>query len=136
MRAVFADTFYWVALTNQKDSSHQQAISWSHSLQGRTIVTTDEVLTEFLIYVAGLGPLSRRRAAQLVRNVLKDPNVRVIPQTRQSFLAGFDLYEARLDKGYSLTDCVSMNVMKAEGLIDILTHDEHFNQEGFRTLFT
>ena len=29
-----------------------------------------------------------------------------------------------------------MNVMRAEGLTDILTHDEHFHQEGFRTLFT
>ena len=50
-------------------------------------------------------------------------------------MAGLELYEARLDKGYSLADCVSMNVMKAEGLTEILTNDEHFTQEGFRALF-
>ena len=82
------------------------------------------------------GAQFRYSAAQYVRKTLQDPDVIVIPQTRESFLNGLDLYEARLDKGYSLTDCISMNVMKAEKITDILTHDEHFRQEGFRTLFT
>ncbi len=58
-----------------------------------------------------------------------------MPQSHESFLAGLKLYEARLDKGYSLTDCISMNTMKAEGLTEVLTNDEHFAQEGFRALF-
>jgi len=28
-----------------------------------------------------------------------------------------------------------MNTMKAEGLTEVLTNDEHFTQEGFRVLF-
>jgi predicted nucleic acid-binding protein len=44
------------------------------------------------------------------------------------------LYPARLDKGYSLTDCISMNVMRRDGLSEVLTNDEHFTQEGFRCL--
>ncbi len=36
---------------------------------------------------------------------------------------------------YSLTDCISMNVMEAEGLTEVLTNDEHVTQEGFRALF-
>lgn len=31
-------------------------------------------------------------------------------QTHQSFIAGFRLYESRLDKGYSLTDCISLTL--------------------------
>jgi predicted nucleic acid-binding protein len=42
--------------------------------------------------------------------------------------------EARPDKGYSLTDCVSMLVMRQEGITEILTHDIHFTQEGFTKL--
>ena len=38
------------------------------------------------------------------------------------------------DKGYSLTDCISMNVMRRDGLIEVLTNDEHFTQEGFSCL--
>jgi predicted nucleic acid-binding protein len=44
------------------------------------------------------------------------------------------LYKARPDKGYSLTDCVSMQVMRQEGIAEILTHDNYFTQEGFSIL--
>lgn len=39
------------------------------------------------------------------------------------------------DKGYSLTDCISMQTMRREGLNDVLTNDRHFEQEGFHALF-
>jgi predicted nucleic acid-binding protein len=45
------------------------------------------------------------------------------------------LYEARLDKGYSLTDCISMETMRYQGITDVLTNDAHFEQEGFHALF-
>jgi hypothetical protein len=76
-----------------------------------------------------------RLEASLVGNdVLADENVRVIPQTRRSFLEGFALYEAHPDKGYSLTDCISMQTMRHSGFTDVLTNDRHFEQEGFRAL--
>ena len=56
-------------------------------------------------------------------------------QSRQGFLDGLDLYEARPDKGYSLADCISMQIMRREGLMDVLTNDRHFEQEGFRAIF-
>jgi predicted nucleic acid-binding protein len=59
----------------------------------------------------------------------------VIPQSRESFLSGLRLYEARPDKGYSLVDCISMETMRKEGLTEALTNDRHFEQEGFRPLF-
>jgi uncharacterized protein len=59
----------------------------------------------------------------------------VIPQSRESFLAGIALYDARPDKEYSLTDCISMQTMRREGLTEVLTNDRHFEQEGFRALF-
>jgi predicted nucleic acid-binding protein len=62
---------------------------------------------------------------------LADPLVMVRPQTHQSFLDGLALYKARLDKEYSLTDCISMNVMWQDGITEVLTHDDHFVQEGF-----
>jgi predicted nucleic acid-binding protein len=62
-------------------------------------------------------------------------DVRVVPQTHASFLGGLDLYKTRPDKGYSLTDCISMLTMRREGLTDALTNDRHFEQEGFRALF-
>jgi uncharacterized protein len=76
-----------------------------------------------------------KRAVTLnVREILLNRNVEVIPSSHESFLAGLTLYLARHDKGYSLTDCISMNVMREQGLTDVLTTDHHFTQEGFRVL--
>ena len=134
MRAVFADTFYWVALTNPDDSRYREAIGLDNALAGATIVTTDEILTEFMTFFSA-DPWLRHRAAVTVRRLLLDTAVQVIPQTRESFLAGLSLFEARPDKGYSLTDCISMQTMRRESIAEALTNDRHFEQEGFRALF-
>ncbi len=98
------------------------------------IVTTDEVLTEFLNFF-GADSQSRIRAAKTVQTILGAIDIRVMPQTRASFLAGLELYRARPDKGYSLTDCISMQTMRREGISEVLTNDRHFQQEGFQALF-
>jgi predicted nucleic acid-binding protein len=132
--AVFADAFYWIALTNPADAAHDEAQALDQSLARLTILTTDEVLIEFLTFFGG-DPWLRFRAAKTAQGLLRKTNVRVVAQTRNSFLAGLELYSTRLDKGYSLTDCISMRTMREEGLTQALTNDRHFEQEGFRALF-
>jgi uncharacterized protein len=134
MRRIFADTLYWVALTHRKDQWHQAAVTISRRLAGCHLVTTDDVLTELLAAFCEAGPALRHRAATLVRNLHQKPTVTVYPQSRQTFLSGLSLYETRPDKGYSLTDCISMDTMRQEGITEILTHDNHFTQEGFTIL--
>ena len=46
MTVVFADTFYWVALTDPGDALYEQAAQIESQCAGRLIVTTDEVLSE------------------------------------------------------------------------------------------
>jgi len=46
-------------------------------------------------------------------------------------LAGLRLYEQRNDKGYSLVDCISMTTMRRYAILEVLTNDHHFMQEGF-----
>ncbi len=58
----------------------------------------------------------------------------VLPQTHQSFLDGIALYKSRPDKGYSQTNCISMEAMRQEDITEILTHDGHFTQERFTIL--
>jgi len=58
VKAVFADTFYWVALTNSNDTRHHDAVAFDKVLTNTTIYTTDEVLVEFMTYPANLCPLS------------------------------------------------------------------------------
>ncbi len=134
MKAVFADTFYWVALINPADPRYRDAVARDEELSGVTIFTTDEVLTEFLTFFAADTRL-RARAPRTVSALLHEPDTRVVPQSRESFPLGLDLYRARADKGYSMADCISMQTMRREGLTDVLTNDRHFEQEGFRALF-
>ena len=135
MNAVFADTFFWVALTNTHNAVHEQALALPQSLGSPRIVTTEQVITEYLNYFAERGERFRRKAAKNVEDMLSNPAVTVVSHTREAFLAGLELYKARLDKGYSLTDCISMQTMRREGITEALTNDRHFEQEGFCALF-
>ena len=65
----------------------------------------------------------RREVAASVQGILVNAAIRVIPQSRSSFLAGLDLYTQRPDKRYSLTDCISMQTMRRERLTDVLTSE-------------
>ena len=134
MHRVFADTFYWIALVHRKDASNEAALAWSRKAASVLVHTTDEVLTEVLAFCSSDEGL-RADAAKIVRTILTASTVRVAPQSHQIFLDGLAFYEARPDKGYSLTDCISMQTMRREGLTDVLTNDRHFDQEGFRALF-
>jgi predicted nucleic acid-binding protein len=134
VKPVFADTFYWIALTNPEDKHSQEALRFDDLLSGGNVYTTEEVLTEVLTFFAA-DSWFRNRAVETVRAILSYDAVRIIPQSHESFMSGFDLYADRLDKGYSLTDCISMQTMRREGLTDVLTNDRHFEQEGFRALF-
>lgn len=93
------------------------------------------MLTEVLNWFGGAGPYWRAKAASLVHDLRNDPDVDVLPQTRTDFDAALALYKARLDKGYSLTDCRSMLAVRALGISEVLTNDHHFTQEGFTILF-
>jgi predicted nucleic acid-binding protein len=135
MTAVFADTFYWIALTNTQDQFHRQALELTRSLPEPRIVTSQPVLIEYLNFFAEWSSTFRRKATENARHMLASRSVRIIPHTDEFFQAGFDLYAARPDKGYSLTDCISMEMMRREGIDDVLTNDRHFEQEGFRVLF-
>ena len=115
MTAVFADTFYWIALADFSDSFHEGALALTAVHAEQPLVTTDEVLTEYLNYFGGQPETLRRHVAASVRRMMGSSAIRVISQSRASFLAGLTFCEKRADKGYSLTDCISMETMHRKG---------------------
>jgi len=129
VKLVFADTLYWIALFVPGDSWSEGASAVD--LSGASLVTTEEVLSEFLTAVSSRGERTRRLACAAVREILANAGIEVVVQSHESFLAGLALYERRHDKEYSLADCISMNVMRQKRIQEVLTHDRHFSQEGF-----
>lgn len=136
MRTLFADTFFWTALVDRTDQWHEEVVRYEGSLGADDIiVTTEEVLVEFATQLGARAEQLRRAASLFVRDVLANPGVEIVPQSHESFLEGLALFEARPDKLYSLTDCISMQAMKRRAISEALTHDRHFSQEGFQAIF-
>jgi predicted nucleic acid-binding protein len=131
----FADTFWWIAVANPNDAWHARVLAWEAAHSNARCVTTEEILSELLTWFAATGPAGRTHAGTVVRGILADPSTQVLPQTSADFAAALTLYEARLDKGYSLTDCRSMLALRSLGISEVLTNDHHFTQEGFTILF-
>ncbi|MBW4620120.1 MAG: nucleic acid-binding protein [Cyanosarcina radialis HA8281-LM2] len=134
MKLIFADTFYWIALLNPKDNWHQIALDRARN-NTDPIVTTDGIIDEVLNYAASKGNLIRQKALLMCTQILRELTINIIAHTPKLRQLGFDLFEQRSDKGYSLTDCISMIIMRQRGITDVLTHDKHFTQEGFHILF-
>lgn len=131
---VFVDTLYLVARLNPRDQWHRAAIEIDRQVEGRHLVTTETVLLELLNYLAEFPPEMREAVSKFTTEALNGPAVEVILHTHDIFLRGLEFYGHRLDKGYSLTDCILMLLMRDRGVQEILTHDDHFLQEGFTIL--
>lgn len=72
--------------------------------------------------IAHLNALERSSAAE------------VVPLSEALYRRGLALYRERADKAWSLTDCISIVVMRDRGIADALTADNHFEQAGFNAL--
>ena len=132
MNRLFADTFFFFEFLNADDNAHREASAFLDAFDGK-LVTTEWILTEL---ADGLSGISDRLAFIDFHRVLQnDPMVKIIPANDELFAAGVQLYAARPDKEWSLTDCISFVVMKREGLTDALTGDRHFEQAGFCAVF-
>jgi predicted nucleic acid-binding protein len=86
VKRVFADTLYWLAIFLPGDAWAD--VARSADVSEALLVTTEEVLTEFLAAVSAHGNHTRRLACGLVREILNDSAIEVVSQTHESFLAG------------------------------------------------
>jgi len=131
MEVVFGDAFFFIAWLNVRDTAHQQAFAMG-SQKGRQIITTDYVLLEV---ADALAETKLRNAVIPFIELLRHSHtVSIVPASQDWLDAGLKLYATRYDKGWSLTDCISFQVMRDFNLTDALTHDHHFKQAGFHIL--
>jgi predicted nucleic acid-binding protein len=132
MRTVFADTFFFFAVGNDRDPAHTKATAFSLTYTGK-LVTTGWVLTE--LADGWSRPVSWRVEFEpLLSELRANPNVTILTFSDELFKAGIELYADRPDKEWSLTDCISFVVMEREGIREALTGDHHFEQAGFIAL--
>jgi hypothetical protein len=131
MRAVFADTFYFIALLDSRDPAHAKAVYFSRR-PGWRFVTTEYVLVE--LADAFHKPPMREEFLTLWELLQREPVFRIVPAQKSLLHRGIQRYKKRADKEWQLTDCLSFVVMDDEGITEALTGDRHFEQAGFRAL--
>jgi uncharacterized protein len=130
MTELFADTYFWIALLNSADANHQRVLTYP--ITGG-LVTSDAVRIE--VMDALCQRRSRLLAVRFWRKLSQNPSVHIVPFDNSLLQRAAALYESRLDKDWSLTDCISFITMQERGIKDALTGDQHFEQAGFHALF-
>ena len=130
MSDAFADTAYWIALLNVRDEYHSKAMSLARGYV--RFVTTQWILVELLDGFC--GEATRQGALDFVRILERQSNLVIVEANSAWLKRGMDFYSQRKDKAWSLTDCVSIEVMNEYGLMQALTADHHFEQAGFVAL--
>ena len=128
MRRVFADTYFFIALVNERDRAHPRGVEFATS-ERASLVTTAWIMTELADGLAktpnrGLFSTILAETEQEASNIL-------VPASNDLFRQGIERYEQRPDESWSLTDCISFVVMEEHGLSEALTADRHFEQAGF-----
>jgi predicted nucleic acid-binding protein len=131
---VFLDSAYAIALASPTDYLHSRALALAQQIQATNIrlVTTQAVVLEI---GNALAKFRSRSASIVLLDLLRtDPNVSIAPVPDDLVSRAFHLYQARMDKEWGLTDCLSFVVMQDRSISDALTSDAHFEQAGFRAL--
>lgn len=96
------------------------------------MVTTAWVLTEFADAMS--DPRNRLEFVDTLNDIRANSQMRIIAPDQALFDEGVQFFANRLDKEWSLTDCISFVVMQREAITEALTGDHHFEQAGFVAL--
>ena len=132
MRRVFADSMYWIALANPKDQWHVDACEIDLTLDGALIITTQEVLIEFLTHFCEHGASTcDNRSRRLFRAYWMTQRLRFGRNRRVPSTPGL-LFITPVSKRIQ-PDRLHFDGDDArqEGLSEVLSHDDHFTQDGY-----
>lgn len=132
MKPYFADTWFFLALLNPDDSSHSSVRELVAALD-RRVMTSDWIVVE--VGDALSAPPQRHLLGALTSHLSGHHPYKIVGATRSQVRQGSELFMSRPDKAWSLTDCISFELMRRMGLEEALTADHHFEQAGFRAVF-
>ncbi len=125
------DTSGLLCLYQRTEPFHQQAIQAYKA--NRIRLTHSYVLAEF-VALATARRLPRSSVLEYLDALTAHPDIELIWIDEQLHREAFALLLARRDKEYSLCDAVSFVLMRQRNIIQALTTDKHFEQEGFTRL--
>ncbi|MGB1254063.1 MAG: type II toxin-antitoxin system VapC family toxin [Candidatus Promineifilaceae bacterium] len=131
---VFVDTAAWIALLNKDDKYHQDARRVMQMLQQQQayFITSEFVLLE--VADALSSPAIRPKTIGFINGLRNLPRIEIVAATNELIADAWELYSARLDKEWGLTDCTSFVIMRQQKITQAFTSDHHFSQARFSKL--
>jgi predicted nucleic acid-binding protein len=130
-RRVFVDTSAYFALTDPRDSDHQEARRVMNRLTDERwrLFTTNFILAE--THALLLARLSRRIAARVLAALDQSEATTIVRVAARDERRARAIIEQYDDKDFSLTDATSFAVMERLHVTQAFTFDQNFRQYGF-----
>ena len=133
-RAVFIDTWGWLALGDSQEPQHQEITRFYEQLEDSRvpIYTSDYVLAELVTLLYRRVHFSR--ATSFIEGILvssEERDIEIELVTPGHFSSAWKLRKQFQDKtDISFTDLASMVIMRELGIQQVLTGDAHFTHAG------
>ncbi len=130
----YVDSVCWIAILNADDELHKRAdIEYKELMNaGAHFVTSTAVLNE--VANALSNHKFRDSVVKFHKRLQSSKRIEIVFIDESLWISGWNFYEKRSDKDWSLTDCISIVIMQEKGLTNSLTSDKHFEQAGFNAV--
>jgi predicted nucleic acid-binding protein len=128
----FLDTSYVLALELENDQYHHLAQQHWQGIRVRLppILTSTYVFDEIVTFFNSRG--YHKKAVEVGTMLLTSPSIAMVHVEEHLFHEAWNMFVQHDDKRFSLTDCVSFELMKTRQIIKALSFDHHFVQAGFQ----
>ena len=124
----FADTSFWYAYQERRDSRHLMAREVARRGSGR-VVTTNHVVGETWNLLRRRS--GHRAAVGFLDRLLALPDVDVVHVNEETEDEAWRWLRARPEREYSFVDATSFAVMRRRRIREALAFDGDFNAAGF-----
>ena len=128
---LFVDTSAFLAIKNQRDSRHEEALTIKERVvgEGRPLITSDYVLDESYTIIRQRS--GHRIAVEFGEEIRASRLVRIEYLKLETIEQAWAIFKRFVDKDFSFTDCTSFALMRRLELREALAFDGHFTQAGF-----
>ena len=129
---LFVDAGAYIGLLDAADQHHAEAVEALKSLDASRLISSSFVFNE--VATRGVRLVGAPTTARFLRGLWEREATHVVEIGRDLFLEGLAVQEKYEDQGLSLTDAVTVVLMRSARIKTIFTFDRAFRRLGFRVI--
>lgn len=131
---IFLDTSAFLALVNEKDENHAEAIQFLDEIKTgkiriKKIITSDYIIDETLTRIR--YSVGHKEAVEWGTDIFTSRVIEKIDIGSEIFRSAWKMFCTYNDKKFSFTDCTSFALMTKRGIDKVFSFDVDFERIGF-----